>query len=92
LNKSSRLAPALDVTKLITLIQAHFVVLLNSDLEVKQIGFWGQFAEQKLVLSSNFRCDQIYKNGGYDFGHTLLCYLSLTKMFNKPTTGFWHFL
>jgi hypothetical protein len=22
---------------------------------------WGQFVEQKLMLSSNFRCDQIYQ-------------------------------
>jgi len=34
---------------------------------------WGRFVEQKLMLSSNFRCDQIYKNERYDFGHTLLC-------------------
>jgi hypothetical protein len=38
----------------------------------------GRFVEQKLMLSSNFRCDQIYKNERYDFGHTLLCYLSPT--------------
>jgi hypothetical protein len=38
----------------------------------------GRFVEQKLMLSSNFRCDQIYRNERCDFGHTLLCYLSLT--------------
>jgi hypothetical protein len=38
----------------------------------------GQFVEQKLMLSSNFRCDQIYKYQRYDLGHTLLCYLSQT--------------
>jgi hypothetical protein len=34
---------------------------------------------------SNFRCDQIYRCRIYDFGHTLLYYLSQTKVFNKPT-------
>ena len=38
----------------------------------------GQFVEQKFMLSSNFSCDQIYKIERYDFGHTLLRYLSLT--------------
>jgi hypothetical protein len=28
--------------------------------------------EQKLMLSCNFRCDQIYTNQCYAFGHTLL--------------------
>ncbi len=32
----------------------------------------------RLMLSSSFRCDQIYKNEIYNFGHTLLCYLSRT--------------
>jgi hypothetical protein len=31
-----------------------------------------------LMLSWSFRCDQIYKYELYDFGHTLLCYLSWT--------------
>ncbi len=39
---------------------------------------WGRFVEQKLMLSSSFRCDPIYKYERYDFGHTLLCYLSPT--------------
>ncbi len=47
---------------------------------------WGRFVEQKLMLSSNFRCDQIFNNHCYVFGHTLLCYLSPTWMFNKPTS------
>ncbi len=33
---------------------------------------------KRLMLSSSFRCDQIYKYMLYDFGHTLLCYLSRT--------------
>ncbi len=48
---------------------------------------WGGFVEQKLVLSCYFRCDQIYNSQIYEFGHTLLCYLSLTWMFNKPASG-----
>jgi hypothetical protein len=39
---------------------------------------WGRFVEQKLTLSSSFMCDQIYNCHRYDFGHTLLCYFSLT--------------
>jgi hypothetical protein len=31
-----------------------------------------------LMLSSSFRCDQIFKYEIYNFGHTLLCYLSWT--------------
>ncbi len=42
---------------------------------------------KRLMLSSNFRCDQIQKYEIYDFGHTLLCYLSRTQMFNKPASG-----
>jgi len=45
----------------------------------------GRFVEQKLMLSSNFRCDQIHNCHWYDLGHTLLWYLSQTQMFNKPT-------
>jgi len=41
----------------------------------------------KLMLSSSFRCCQIHKRHKYDFGHTLLCFLSRTWMFNKPTSG-----
>ncbi len=53
-------------------------MLLKSDLDAKQTHLWGRFVEQKLALSSSFRCDQIYKIRRYDFGHTLLCYLSQT--------------
>ncbi len=41
----------------------------------------------RLMLSSSFRCDQIYKYELYDFGHTLLCYLSRTLLFNKLASG-----
>jgi hypothetical protein len=37
----------------------------------------GRFVEQIVMLSSSFRCNQIYKCKRYDyFGHTLLCYLN----------------
>jgi hypothetical protein len=44
---------------------------------------WGKLSvagslNKRLMLSSSFRCDQIYKYDIYNFGHTLLCYLSLT--------------
>jgi len=42
--------------------------------------------EQNLMLSSNFRCYQ-YHNWQICFGHTLLCYLSQTWIFNKATSG-----
>ncbi len=42
--------------------------------------------EQKLMLSSNFRCCQIHSCHIYESGHTLLCYLSPTQMFNKPAS------
>jgi len=48
--------------------------------------FRGRFVEQKLMPSSSFRCYQIHNCHRYDFGHTLLCHLSRTWMFNKPTS------
>ncbi len=47
----------------------------------------GRFVEQKLMLSSNFRCDQIHKNKRYGFGHTLLCYLNVAEgsLLNKSS-------
>ncbi len=61
----------------------------KSDLDVQRthLSHWGQFVEQMLLLSLNFRCDQIYKYRLHDFGHTLLCYLSQTYMFNKLTSA-----
>ncbi len=35
------------------------------------------------MLSSSFGCEQININHSYYFGHSLLCYLSQTQMFNK---------
>ncbi len=37
-----------------------------------------RFVEQKLMLSSNFRCYQNHHCQEYDFGHTLLCNLDQT--------------
>jgi hypothetical protein len=48
---------------------------------------YGQFVEQKLMLSSSFMCDQNDNFERHYFGHTLLFYLSQTRMFNKPTSG-----
>ncbi len=45
------------------------------------------FIEQKLMLSSRFRCGQSHDGHKYDFGHTLWCYLSQTYMFIKPNPG-----
>ncbi len=64
---------------------SHFAVLLKSDLDVQQTH--NRFVEQKVMLSSNFRCYQIHNCQRYHFGHTLLCYLSPTWMFNRTTTG-----
>ncbi len=58
-------------------VWSQFVVLHKSDFDVQQTLLWGWLVEQKLMLSSSFRCDQIYNYQRYEFGHTLLCYLSL---------------
>jgi hypothetical protein len=49
----------------------HFVALLKSGLDVQQTHLLGQFVEQTLMLSSSYRCDQIYTHEWYNFGHTL---------------------
>jgi hypothetical protein len=51
----------------------------------QQTSLWGKFVEQKLMLGYSFRCDQVCNNNSEDFGHTLLCCLSQTLTFNKPT-------
>ncbi len=45
---------------------------LKYDLDDQQIHFWGQFVEHRLMLSSSFRCNQIYKYEIHDFGHTVV--------------------
>ncbi len=49
-------------------------------------GTRGGFVEKKLVLNCSFRCGQIHNCHRYDLGHTLLCYLSRTGMFNKTVS------
>jgi hypothetical protein len=39
--------------------------------------------EQNLMLICSFRCDQDHNNQVYVLGHTLLCCLSPTYVFNK---------
>ncbi len=43
-----------------------------------RIGSEAGLLNKRLMLSSRFRCDLIYMYEIYDFGHTLLCYLSWT--------------
>jgi len=52
-------------------------VLLKSDLDVQHTHNWGR---TKLMLSSSFRCDQISKWQRFEFGLTLVCYLSPTEL------------
>jgi hypothetical protein len=59
----------------------HFI-----DFFLHNLRPWDRFVEQNLMLSSSFRCDQIYNCQSYDFDHALFCYLSLTLMYNKPTS------
>jgi hypothetical protein len=60
-------------------------MLLKSDSEAQQTHLWSWCVDQRLMLSSSFSSVQIYENKRYDFGHTLLYYLSRTQMFNKTT-------
>jgi len=48
-----------------------------------------KFAEEKVVRSCSFRCDQIQNNQPLEYGHTLLFCLSLTLMFNKTNLRNW---
>jgi hypothetical protein len=50
----------------------------NCNPKLKGLGPEAGLLNKRLMLSSSFRCDQIYKYDLYDFGHTLLCYLSQT--------------
>jgi hypothetical protein len=58
-------------------------VLVGLTPSSKTVGSWlrapvAGLLNKRLMLSSSFRCDQIYKYEIYNFGHTLLCYLSPT--------------
>ncbi len=72
----------LGVTKFIIVTVMIWVTLCCATWLVSWA--WGQVFVQKFMHSSNSRCDQIYSNERYDFGHTLLCYSSQTWLFNKP--------
>jgi hypothetical protein len=67
------------------MIWSQVVGLFKSDLDVQRTK--DVLIKQKLMLSSNLRCDQIYKYKIHDSGHTLLCFLSQTLMFIKPTSA-----
>jgi hypothetical protein len=45
----------------------------------------GRFVVQKFMLGCSFECYKIRNNHYYGFGHTLLCCLSQTYMYNKNT-------
>ncbi len=67
MEQSSRSVPALGVTKFITIIAIHSVVILKSDLDVQQthLSLWNKAQAQLL-----FRCCQNHNYYWYDFGHT----------------------
>jgi hypothetical protein len=77
---SPSLAAQQSVTKIIFLTHVYIVTpkarakheLLSNKLAL------GHFIYQKLIFSYSFRCDRIYSCQRYDFGHPLLCKLSLT--------------
>jgi hypothetical protein len=53
--------------------------MFNKPISGKRLGeYRGLFIEQKPMLSSNFRGDQIHNCHRYDLGYTLLRYLSQT--------------
>jgi len=69
--------------------QTHLISLTIMNLVTPKVGaehklLFNKLASEagllnkRLMLSSSFRCDQIHKYEKYDFGHTLLCYLSRT--------------
>jgi hypothetical protein len=60
-------------------------VVFKYSLDIEQTALCGEFVNRKFVLSSTFRYDVIYYSLRYYFGHTLLYFLSLTKMFDKLT-------
>ncbi len=61
----------------------YHTLFCNSYLDVHQSHLWGRFVGQQLQR------DQMHKNHCCEFGHTLLCCLSLTLMSAKlvPEVG-----
>jgi hypothetical protein len=79
LNKSSCLARTLGVTKFINM-RDMILVTLCCAAQVR-LGYSTnppQFVEEALTLSCSFGCDKIHNISSYEFGHTLVCYLSQT--------------
>ncbi len=71
----------LGFTKFLTINAYSLVTLyceIKSDLDVQQTGLTGRFVEQKIVLSSSLRSDQILDNQSCEPGNTLLSCLNLT--------------
>jgi hypothetical protein len=60
----------------------EFSFIFSSDSEAGLLN-------KRLMLSSNFRCDQIYKYEIYNFGHTLLCYLLRLRCSTNPPKNFY---
>ncbi len=75
--KNSCLAPALCVTKFIT-IGSHFAVVLKSDLDATQIHLWSQLFEENITLSCSLKLDLIHNNLCYKLSHNLFFCLSPT--------------
>ncbi len=63
------------VMNIVTLKAAPYLELLFNKQTSKAMGV---FAEHRVKLSSSFRYDQICKVYCYEFGHTLLHFISLT--------------
>jgi hypothetical protein len=61
-------------------------VPLKSNLDVQQTHLWGRFVEQKLILSSNFRCGKIDKINCYEFGHTFIVLLKYDSDVQQTTS------
>ncbi len=79
-----------NVTKIILLAFVNLIVPKDGakcQKETSNPKAGGQFFEQNIMLSSSIRCDQTHKCHLYNFGHTLLRYLSQTQMFQQTHFG-----
>ncbi len=87
LNKLLSRAVAFGVTKFKT-VRDMILVTLCFDAYVKLRCSTNclQFVEQMLLLSSSLRYYQANDSHCHEFGHILLCCLSLIWVFNKPTS------
>jgi hypothetical protein len=62
----------------LVLISLYCATQVRLNVKQTSLGHREQFVEQKLTLSS--KCYQIHRCQRYNFGHTLLCFLSQTWM------------